>query len=159
MEAEIVGHEVIEPCLRCGASSRGVVTQAIDGDRLTWGITSRCEGCADEGEDDGGAWGRMPDDLRQALIAGVGLARLRADPEVTRPLRLQVLRMFRRYGASISEASDTYDRLTDAGVTGTPAEMRLLARQLETVGTRTRLDLPAEDGTAAPSGSGPRRLP
>ncbi|BCJ68372.1 hypothetical protein GCM10009779_49580 [Polymorphospora rubra] len=140
-EAEIVGPEVIEPCLWCGAPSGGIVTQTIDEDRLLWGTSSICAGCG--AVDEGSEWGAMPDELRRALIVRVGLARLRADPEVNRPLRVQVLRMFRRYGASVGEAADAYGRLTGAGITGTPAEIRLLARRLDAVGATVQLDLPA----------------
>jgi hypothetical protein len=92
----------------------------------------------------------MPDDLRQVIVARDGLARLRGDPEVNNPLRVRLLKVFRQYGVSISEASDAYARLTDAGVTGTSAEMCLLARRLAAAGAVTELDLPTQGGSAAP---------
>jgi hypothetical protein len=82
----------------------------------------------------------MPADLRQVLIARDGLVRLRGDPAVNNPLRVRLLRVFRRYGVSISEASDAYARLTGAGITGTSAEMDLLARRLAAAGAVTELD-------------------
>jgi hypothetical protein len=54
--------------------------------------------------------------------------------------RLPILRVLRRYGATLGEASDTYARLTGAGLTGTRTEMQLLASRLNMVGARTQVD-------------------
>jgi hypothetical protein len=56
-------------------------------------------------------------------------------------LRLPILRVLRRDGATLSEASEDYARLTGAGITGTGAEMQLLANRLHAVGATTRLDV------------------
>jgi hypothetical protein len=151
-EAAIVGHELVEPCFRCGAASRGVIYQTVVGDRLAWGISSRCDRCAEGYERC--EWDEMPDELRQVLIARDGLARLRGDPEVNNPLRVRLLMVFRRYGVSISEASATYARLTGAGITGTSAEMDLLGRRLAAAGAVIELDLPTQEGTADPATAG-----
>jgi hypothetical protein len=78
--------------------------------------------------------GRLADDL--------GVARVRIDPESARALRVPVLRMLRRYGAGLDQAAETFTRLTGDGLTGTPAEMRLLAGRLDAVNAATRVDRP-----------------
>jgi hypothetical protein len=82
----------------------------------------------------------MPDELRRLLLDRDGIARLRVDREPGRLLRLPILRVLVRYGATLSEAGDTYTRLIGVGVTGTPTEMRLLASRLNTIGATTQLD-------------------
>jgi hypothetical protein len=82
----------------------------------------------------------MPDELRRVLLNRDGIARLRVDPDSGRSLRLPILQVLRRYGATLSEASDTYTRVTGVGVAGTPTEMRLLSRRLNTIGATTQLD-------------------
>ncbi|NYF57750.1 hypothetical protein [Micromonospora purpureochromogenes] len=131
-EAELIGHELIEPCAECGAATAGVVTETVNGDRLAWAVSTRCSGCGSATELDG--WGEMPAIVRTALAARVGLVRLRADPDASRPLRVRLLGVFRKHGATIGEAASAFAALTGSGILGTPAEMRLLAERLSAAG-------------------------
>jgi hypothetical protein len=137
-EVMIVGHELVEPCSRCGALLRGELGQAVIGDRLAWSISFVCDGCGRQFESCG--WDRLPDDFRQMLLDRDGIGRLRVDPDSGRPLRLAILRVLRRYGATLAEASDTYTRLIGPGVIGTRAEVLLLANRLNTTGVKTQLN-------------------
>lgn len=85
-------------------------------------------------------WDELPGELRQLLLARDGTARLRVDVDAGRTLRVPILRVLRRDGASIEDASGTYARLTGDGITGTTAEMQLLANRLHAIGATTRLD-------------------
>jgi hypothetical protein len=76
--------------------------------------------------------------MPRSVLGGIG--RLRVDPDSGRPLRLAILRVLRRYGATLAEASDTYTRLTGPGVIGTRAEVLLLANRLNMTGVTTQLD-------------------
>jgi hypothetical protein len=75
----------------------------------------------------------MPAQFRQAVLDRDGVARVRVDPQSGHALRVPILRLLRRYGATVAEAADTFTRLTGAGLTGTKAEMRLIANRLETI--------------------------
>jgi hypothetical protein len=137
-ETELVGFELVEPCWSCDGTASGVVTEAIDGDVVVWTISLRCSGCGRTTETH--EPGVVADNIvRQALVARVGLVRLQADPDTSRVLRLPLLASFRRNGATIGEAAESYARLTGAGLTGTPAEMRLLANRLTAEGATVTL--------------------
>ena len=73
------------------------------------------------------------------LVARVGLVQLQAEPDSSRVLRLRLLALFRRNGATIGEATEQTARLTGAGLIGTPAEMQLLANRLTTEGATVSL--------------------
>nr|BFE64672.1 hypothetical protein GCM10020063_091980 [Dactylosporangium thailandense] len=137
-EELIVGHELVTPCPRCGALLRGELSEAVDGDRLVWSTSWLCDGCGDRLESCD--WGTLPDDYRRLLLDRDGVGRLGVDPGSGRPLRLAILRVLRRYGATLTEASDTYARLTGPGVIGTRAEVLLLAKRLDATGVQTQLD-------------------
>lgn len=136
-DVELIGHELIEPCVECGALTAGVVTETIDGDRLAWAVSIRCSGCGSAVEVDG--WGEMPGIVREALVARVGLVRLQADPAASRGLKVRLLAVFREGGATIGEAAGAYTALTGIGMTGTPSEMRLLADRLTAAGATISL--------------------
>lgn len=125
-------------CPECGAGTAREVTETFDGDRLGWAVSTRCGGCGGVTERCG--WDEMPDDVRRILVAQVGLVRLRVDPVAARPIRVRLLGVFRRQGATIAEASSTFAALTSGGILGTPAETRLLARRLTAVGAIVSLD-------------------
>jgi len=74
------------------------------------------------------------------LLDRDGIGHLRVDPASGRPLRLAILRVLRRYGATLAEASDTFARLTGPGVIGTRAEVLLLANRLNATGVQAQLD-------------------
>ncbi|WP_432825169.1 hypothetical protein [Dactylosporangium sp. CA-092794] len=137
-QAEIVGQGLIEPCPQCGAPLLSVPGQIVVGDRLEWSISSTCNGCKAQIEYCGAD--EMPEEFRQVVLARDGVARVRIDPESARALRVPILRVLRRYGATVDEAADTFRRLAGAGLTGTQAEMRLLADRLDAVNAATRLD-------------------
>jgi hypothetical protein len=120
-------------CLSCGATARAEPAQDVVGDRLAWSVSIRCPGCGDAQEIDG--WDDTPADVRAAILAEGGLTRVSVDPAADRLAVLTVL----RDGRSLSEAADTYTRLTAGGLTGTAAEMRLLADRLTAAGARVNL--------------------
>jgi hypothetical protein len=76
----------------------------------------------------------MPGHWRSILVAQDGLARVRADRRSSRPVKVRLLSVFRKQGATITEAIAAFESLTDAGIVGTPAEMRLLAGRLTSAG-------------------------
>lgn len=136
--AEIVGQGLVEPCVQCGAPLLSVPAQIVVEDRLEWSISSTCSSCKAQIE----CCGRdeIPDEFRQVLLARDGVARVRVNPESARALRVPILRVLRRNGATLEEATDTFKRLTGTGLTGTQAEMRLLANRLDAINAATRLD-------------------
>jgi hypothetical protein len=81
-----------------------------------------------------------PDQVRAAIIARDGLSRLRADPVANRPRRVAILAVLRREGMTLGEAVAAYARLTSAGITGLPMELRLLANRLTRAGAVAILD-------------------
>jgi hypothetical protein len=111
---------------------RCVASEAVEGGRLAWAVSIRCGGCGSAAEVDG--WDEMPAVVRVALVARVGLVRLRADVDVGDPPRVLLLAVFRRRGATVGEAATAYAALTGPGIVGTPAEMQLLADQLADAG-------------------------
>ncbi|MFI7650805.1 hypothetical protein ACIBTZ_32750 [Micromonospora sp. NPDC049460] len=76
----------------------------------------------------------MPAIERSALIARVGLVRLQADPDASRLIRVRLLRVFRKQGATIDEATSAFAALIGSGLLGTPAEMALLSNRLTAAG-------------------------
>jgi hypothetical protein len=113
--------------------------QLVVEDRLAWSISSWCDGCEARIECCG--WDEMPAEFRQVVLDRDGIARVRVDPESAYALRVPILRVLRRYGATLEEAADTFMRLTGGGLTGTQAEMRLLADRLEATNAVVQLDL------------------
>lgn len=136
-EATVSGAELVEACAGCGRPATAVVSEAVDGGRIAWAVSIRCDWCGGATELDG--WGEMPALVRAALVARVGLARVRADPVSSRPLRVVLLGVFRGQGATITEAGSAFTALTGGGVSGTPAEMRLLAERLNAAGATVSL--------------------
>jgi len=132
----VCGDEFNGPCPHCGAPISLHVAESLEGDRITWTATTRCLSCpyTVASQEAPSVFDSLDAIVRQTLIARVGLARLRADPEVNRAVRSRALALFRRQGATVVGAADTYAALTDEGLTGSPAEMGLLAAQLITAG-------------------------
>ncbi|MFC5002056.1 hypothetical protein ACFPIJ_30025 [Dactylosporangium cerinum] len=120
-----------EPC-RCGGTRQVSVSESIDGNRHVWGVFVHCAGCGYTTQECGD--GEMYPRLRAAIIAESGLARLCADPEVNRPLRVRLLAALRRDGRTLAETTGAYALLTGDGITGTPAEMALLGKRLTAAG-------------------------
>jgi hypothetical protein len=103
------------------------VGQYIDGGRLWWGVEGQCEACPN-------AWcvtdtGAAPDEIRQALLARHGAARLRlADEEASLVPVLRTLREMHRL--PLGEARRVATELKAAGLTGTFVEVMHLAEGL-----------------------------
>ncbi|MET7396894.1 hypothetical protein ABZS66_25765 [Dactylosporangium sp. NPDC005572] len=113
--------------------------------QLVWSVETSCGGCGAQAVACG--WGEVPGDVRAAMIAQYGTARLRLDPAVARPLRVRLLAALRRSGGgSLAEVAGLFERLTGDGVTGTEAEMRLLANRLAAEGARVDLQPPPRAG-------------
>ncbi|WP_377475778.1 hypothetical protein [Plantactinospora endophytica] len=137
-KVKVIGHELVERCAVCGAETAGVVTEAVDGGRLAWTVSTRCSGCDAVTELCG--WDEMPAVVRTALIARAGSVRLRVEPVAARPLRVRLLGVFRGQGATIGEASSAITALSTTGILGTPAEMELLAQRLTAAGASVSLE-------------------
>jgi hypothetical protein len=132
------GDELLTPCTRCGGTLRGQVSEIVQGDGIAWGVSWLCPTC-------GAALevcdcGEVPGIYRAALLAHTGPTRLHADATVNDPLRVRLFAVFRRYGVSLTEARDAYTQLTSEGITGTPAEMHLLATRLTEAGATVTLE-------------------
>ncbi|WP_433553418.1 hypothetical protein ACQP08_09290 [Micromonospora zamorensis] len=113
--------------------------QTVVEDRLAWSISYTC---VDRGAQiECCEWDEMPEEFRQVVLDRDGVVRVRVDPESGRTLRVPILRVLRRYGATLEEAADTFTHLTGAGITGAAAEMRLLAARLDTINAAVQLDL------------------
>jgi hypothetical protein len=102
---------------------------------------SRCADCGyvDESRASPAVFDDVDGIVRQTLVARVGLTRLHVDPDKNRYLRLRSLAVFRGRGATITEVADVYAALTGHGLTGTPAEMSVLAEQLTVEGVQVVL--------------------
>ncbi|MBU2668971.1 hypothetical protein KOI35_36215 [Actinoplanes bogorensis] len=124
------------PCDHCDAAMHVTVSQTVERDRLAWSVSSACASCgnAEEqcGRDD------MPPQLRELLIDQVGLVILQADAETSQRSRTRMLAVFRAGGATIHESVSRYRALTNSGIEGTPAEMKLLADRLTRAGALLR---------------------
>ena len=132
-DGQALGDATIEQrCGACGAVAGVVVTQTLVEDRIAWAVSTRCGQCGDAQEQCG--WDEMPSSWRDALVAQEGLTRIRTDRESSQPAKARLLSVFRKRGATIAEAIEAYESLTDGGIVGTPAEMKLLARRLTSVG-------------------------
>lgn len=103
-------------------------------DRLVWSVWVQCPRCGPAevvcGRDE------PPDDVREAVLARDGGARLTAHADGN---RVAILRVLRRDGRPLDAATRAYARLTGPGLTGTEAELRLLAGRLEAAGARVTL--------------------
>ncbi|MFC4040199.1 hypothetical protein ACFO1B_17350 [Dactylosporangium siamense] len=119
------------PC-GCGGTRQVSVSEFAAGDRHEWGVFVHCAGCGHTTQECGD--GELHPRLRAAIIAEFGLARLRADPEVNRPLRVRLLAVLRRDGLTLAAAAGAYALLTGDGLTGTPVEMELLGKRLTAAG-------------------------
>ncbi len=124
--------QLVERCDDCGGSMRLHLSQSVVYGAIEWSIYRRCDDCASESYACG--HGETPEPLRAALIDQCGPARLRIDRVESSPVRVRLMRVLRDGGAGLAEAKETLDRLTGEGVTGTRAEMELLAGRLSAAG-------------------------
>jgi hypothetical protein len=102
--------------------------QHIVNDRLHWTESCRCHHCGRATEAHG--WDDTSADIRDALVAGLGLARLTVEG-LTGPGRLALLKVFRDAGASLADAKTTAQRALTTGIEGTRAELELEKQRLE----------------------------
>ncbi|WP_433063729.1 hypothetical protein [Dactylosporangium sp. CS-033363] len=135
------------PCPMCGAAAAFHVAEAIEAGRVVWTTTSRCTHCNYVSQDRASPalFDRVAAITRRTLLARVGLTRLRADPGENRDRRRRTLTVFRRQGATIAEVADAYAALTGPGLTGTPAEMTVLAEHLTAEGVQVTLEHSSDD--------------
>ncbi|GAA1557615.1 hypothetical protein GCM10009827_093180 [Dactylosporangium maewongense] len=122
---------LLAPCAQCGGISRSWPEESVIYGRIESSVSMQCD-CGAEGV--ACDWGPLIGIAREAFIARVGLARVHADPEVNRPVRVRLLAVFRRDGMTIAEAVDAYARLTGDGIIDTPAVTQLLADRLAAAG-------------------------
>ncbi|MCW3818147.1 hypothetical protein ONA91_27225 [Micromonospora sp. DR5-3] len=120
---------VARPCDDCGAELTGELTQRIVGDRLHWADECHCPHCGAAWVTCG--WDDTPAEIREALIAQRGLARLTVEGTPTHS-RVALLKVFREAGASLPEATAAAQRAVTTGIEGTRTELALLAQRLQT---------------------------
>lgn len=119
-------------CAQCAAVTVVEASETVVADRLAWSATIRCPSCGDIEMQCG--WDVTPERWRDLVIRDAGSTTIRADPAAARPFRARLLSVFRRSGATIAESVTRYQTLTGPGITGTPAEMKLLAARLAKAG-------------------------
>ncbi|MGN5376574.1 hypothetical protein ACQ4WX_00350 [Streptomyces lasalocidi] len=130
------GVKVTSTCVACGGVLVRDVGQFIDRGQLRWGIEGRCQACPD-------AWcetgtGPAPQEIRQALLAGHGAARLRlAAKEASLVPTLRALREMCHL--SLGEARLLAADLSEGGLVGTSVEMAHLAQGLRDRSVATAL--------------------
>ncbi|MDH6120258.1 hypothetical protein ABH930_006220 [Kitasatospora sp. GAS204A] len=104
------------------------MNQFIQSDELWWDSEISCATCGLAGCENAGP-GRPPEDVRNALLAAHGAARLRVAGPM--PSLLSALKVLREvFGASLREAREQADELRREGLVGTRAEMEFLAVRL-----------------------------
>ncbi|WP_343298683.1 hypothetical protein [Streptomyces sp. SID1034] len=120
--------KVTTRCDDCGGVLIRDIGQFIDGGQVWWGTEGRCQACPTAWcEQDSG--GTTPEEIRQALLAKHGPARLRlAGPESSLVPVLHVLR--ETHGLSLAQARAMADELKTTGLVGTLVEMELVAAGL-----------------------------
>ncbi|MFJ5548610.1 hypothetical protein [Streptomyces sp. NPDC093225] len=129
------GVEITSSCPACGGVLVRDVGQFIERGQLRWGIEGRCQACAN-------GWcemgvGPAPEEIRQALLAQHGSARLRLAAETNLVPVLRALRDMRHL--SLGEARLTAAELSGPGLVGTSVEMAHLAEGLRKRSVSTAL--------------------
>ncbi|MGW2441625.1 hypothetical protein ACWCY1_33600 [Streptomyces goshikiensis] len=122
----------------CGSAAVRQVNQFINQGELWWDAEFSCDSCGTylcEHSEQGTA----PDDVREALLASHGPARLRlARPA---PSLLPALKVFREVSAvSLSQARELAEELSRDGLAGTLPEMSLLKTRLQLRGVPVDID-------------------
>ncbi|MEU9035375.1 hypothetical protein AB0D45_10835 [Streptomyces sp. NPDC048352] len=134
------GVEITSSCPACGGVLVRDVGQFIERGQLRWGIEGRCQACSN-------GWcemgvGPAPEEIRQALLAQHGFARLRLAAETNLVPVLRALREMRHL--SLGEARLTAAELSGGGLVGTSVEMAHLAEGLRKRSVSTTL-VPSPD--------------
>ncbi|MFD3553467.1 hypothetical protein ACFWWA_15305 [Streptomyces goshikiensis] len=132
------GVKITTPCETCGGVLMRDTGQFIDRGRLWWGTEGTCLSCpvAWCHQDFGDA---TPEEIRQALLAEHGPARLRLkEPEAS---AVPVLRALREaHGLSLAQARAMTDKLKTTGLMGTLVEMELVASRLRQHSVRVTVE-------------------
>ncbi|MFG1837866.1 hypothetical protein ACGFH8_05430 [Micromonospora sp. NPDC049175] len=121
------GVSIVRPCGDCGSEMTCDLAQRIVHDRLQWTAWCHCPHCGSTEETFG--WDDTPAEIRDAVVAGCGLARLTVEG-TTGPGRVALLKVFRDAGASLPEAQTAAQRAVTTGIEGTRVELELLIRRL-----------------------------
>jgi hypothetical protein len=130
------GAKVTSPCVTCGGVLVRDVGQFIDRGQLRWSLEGQCQACHNTWCETGA--GPTPEEIRQALLAEHGAARLRlATKEAS---LVPVLRALRETShLSLGEAQLTAAELSGGGMVGTSVEMAYLADGLRKRSVATTL--------------------
>ena len=122
------GVKITTVCEACGGVLIRDTGQFIDRGRLWWGAEGTCQTCPVAWcELDSG--GETPEEIRQALLAEHGPARLRlTEPEASLVTVLRALREV--HELSLARARTMADELRTSGLVGTLVEMELIAARL-----------------------------
>ncbi|MEW1892244.1 hypothetical protein [Streptomyces sp. NPDC085659] len=130
------GVQVTSTCAACAGVLVRDVGQFIERGEVRWGVEGRCQECPAGWCETG--TGPAPQEVRQALLAEHGAARLRLAG--TRGSLVPVLRALREInGLSLGEARLAAADLSGEGLIGTLVEMTLLAQGLERRSVTTTL--------------------
>ncbi|MEU6863445.1 hypothetical protein ABZ924_09260 [Streptomyces sp. NPDC046876] len=122
------GVAIATRCDACGGVLERDIGQFVDRGRLWWGIEAGCRACA-AGWCEQGSGRETPEEIRQALLAEHGAARLRlTGPEASPVAVLRVLREV--HDLTLAQARASADELRTTGLVGTLVEMELMAARL-----------------------------
>ncbi|MEY9969050.1 hypothetical protein ABIA33_007137 [Streptacidiphilus sp. MAP12-16] len=125
-------------CFACGAMAVRQVNQFILHDALWSDSEFSCAACGTYICEDSGP-GTAPDDVREALLAAHGPARLRLTGPM--PSLVPALKVFREVSAvSLSRARELVSELSGDGLEGTLSEMEILMARLRTRGIPVDID-------------------
>jgi hypothetical protein len=136
MIAATQGVKVTSPCVTCGGVLVCDVGQFIDRGQLRWSVGGQCQACPNAWCETGA--GPTPEEIRQALLAEHGAARLRL--AIKEASRVPVLRALREMShLSLGEARLMVAELSGVGLVGTSVEMAYLADGLRKRSVATTL--------------------
>lgn len=122
----------------CGSMAVRQVNQFVLRDELWWDSEFSCTSCGTYLCEHAGP-GPAPDDVREALLAAHGSARLRlAGPA---PSLVPALKVFREVSAaSLARARELVGELSRDGLVGTLSEMEFLKARLQRRGVPVHVD-------------------
>ncbi|MFI8392639.1 hypothetical protein [Streptomyces sp. NPDC085540] len=114
------------------------MNQYIDHGELWWDAEFTCDSCGTYLCEHAGP-GAAPDDVREALLAAHGPARLRLVEPVSS--FVPALKVFREVSAvSLSQARELVEKLSHDGVVGSLSEIELLKTRLRLRGVRVDIE-------------------
>lgn len=115
-------------CDACGGVLERDIGQFIDRGRLWWGIEAGCRSCT-AGWCERGSGRETPEEIRRALLAEHGAARLRlTGPGASSVTVLRALREVR--DLTLAQTRALAEELRTTGLVGTLVEMELMAGRL-----------------------------